>query len=87
MAKILKRDRYNVLFDALCNKLQYLSLKSLRTLHKALSYIFSTFLLSDTLHICHTRGQYIKLDTTKALKIKSLLSTFNIPDRRASALV
>ncbi len=31
MAKIFKRDRYNVLFDALCNKLQYVSLKSLRT--------------------------------------------------------
>ncbi len=29
----------------------------------------STFLLSDTLHICHTRGQYIKFYTTKALKI------------------
>ncbi len=28
MAKILKHDRYNVLFDALCNKLQYVSLKS-----------------------------------------------------------
>ncbi len=31
MAKILKRDRNNVLFDAFCNKLQYVSLKSLRT--------------------------------------------------------
>ncbi len=31
MAKILKCDMYNVLFDALCNKLQYVSLKSLRT--------------------------------------------------------
>ncbi len=32
MTKILKRDRYNnVLFGALCNKLQYVSLKSLRT--------------------------------------------------------
>ncbi len=28
MAKIHKRDRYNVLFYALCNKIQYVSLKS-----------------------------------------------------------
>ncbi len=32
MAKILKRDRYNILFDALSNKLQYVLLQSLRTL-------------------------------------------------------
>ncbi len=31
MANILKRDRYNILFDALSNKLQYVSLKSPRT--------------------------------------------------------
>ncbi len=29
MAKIPKHDRYNVFFDALCSKLQYVSLKSL----------------------------------------------------------
>ncbi len=37
--------------------------------------IFSTFLLSDTLHICNTRGQYIKLDTTKALNIENNITS------------
>ncbi len=38
MAKILKLDRYNVLFDGLCNKLQYV-LNTISTIRECLKII------------------------------------------------
>ncbi len=70
----LNRSKYNVDFDDFSISTPHSIVKSFRTKRRDLSWIFSILRASALEHMCQIKGQYIKFEIIKVLKIQYLLS-------------